>query len=169
MPSSNLLCAPEVIQLVHEVDHTRVLDVGPGYGKYGVLLREYTRGIERLDAVEAWAPYVDERLRCVYNHVYQRDVLLLSDRELRSYDVVLMVDVIEHLAKGDALALLERIEGSVVICTPRDWFQNPEADEIWSEAHRSHWTVDEFAAMERCERSYVNQLGAVMARLGRSE
>lgn len=154
--------------MVREVPHASILDVGPGRGKGGVLLREYLAGVERLEAIEGWEPYVTARLRCIYDRVHVADVMApwIDARWLGEFDVVLMVDVFEHLARADALALLERIAGSVVICTPAAWFQNPEARTIWTEAHRSLWSVEDFQAMPRAEVAYVNEWGAVLARLG---
>lgn len=165
MPTSNLACAPEVLDLVAGVPHARVLDVGPGRGKYGVLLREYVADVGTIHAVEAWSDYITPRLEAIYDLVIPRDVMELTTDGLAFYDLVLMVDVIEHLTHDDGEALLDCITGSVVICTPRDYFQNPEARTIWTEDHRSHWKVEEFQAMSRCDVAYVNAVGAVMARL----
>lgn len=165
MPSSNLHCAPEVIALAADVPHDSVLDIGPGRGKYGILLREFLGEIPRFDAVEAWGPYVIPRLHAIYDAVYTLDVMLMSRSALSAYELVLMVDVIEHLSHEDGLRLLDRIKGTVVISTPENYFQNPEAETIWTEDHRSHWKVEEFQAMPRCDVAYVNAVGAVLARL----
>ena len=164
MPSSKLQLAHRVVHMVHQVrPHASILDVGPGWGKYGVLLREYLDGIERLEAVEAWEPYVTPMLRAIYDKVWTDDVLAFSPSSLAQYDVVLMVDVIEHMEKGDALALLARIPGTVVICTPVEFFQNPEADEIPPERHRSVWSVQEFKQLG-ADKAF-EELGGVLARL----
>jgi 2-polyprenyl-3-methyl-5-hydroxy-6-metoxy-1,4-benzoquinol methylase len=167
MPSSNLSLAPRLVHLVHTTQpHRSVLDVGPGHGKYAVLLREYTEGIERLDAVEAWEPYIEAfNLRALYDHVKRDDVCNLSDAVLGAYDVVLMVDVLEHLEHDAGEALLRRIPGAVVICTPSQFFQNPEHEDIPPEAHRSLWTVKEFRALG-ADVAHVEQ-GGVIARLPR--
>ena len=166
MPSSNLAVWPEILALVGQArPHRSILDVGPGRGKAAPLLREYVAGIERIDAIEAWAPYVTEQMEAAYDEVMIGDVMLLSAEMLGTYDVVLLGDVIEHLAHEDGEELLERIRGAVVIATPRDYFQNPEAEAIWTEEHRSLWRVEEFLAMPRCEIAYVNDVGAVLARL----
>lgn len=132
------------------------------------MLREYVPGIERLDAVEAWPAYVTPRLRCLYDEVFEADVMTFTQEELAAYDLVWMCDVIEHVTHEDGESLLERIRGSVVICTPRDLFENERevAAGIWTESHRSLWTVEEFEAMPRCQKAYVNDIGAVIAHLG---
>ena len=165
VPTSNLALWPTILSLVYQVAPASILDVGPGHGKAGILLREYVGSppIERLDAVEGWEPYVTARMRALYDHIHERDVMLLSAEELAVYDLVLMVDVIEHLTKDDGLALLERIPGRVVICTPEVFFQNPEARTIWTEEHRSLWCLADFG--DRVEAD-ASALGGVVVRLG---
>jgi len=165
VPTSNLAVAPLVLWYVEEVEHEHVLDVGPGWGKYAVLLREYLNTKpRRVDAVELHEPYVDaHRLRVLYDDVLVGDVLDLTDEQLAAYDLVLMVDVIEHLNKQPALDLLARIPGRVVACTPVTFFSNgPGLPE--SETHRSHWTIADFAGTGRLER-HEQQHGGLVVRL----
>jgi SAM-dependent methyltransferase len=151
MPSSNLTIAPTVLAMLAEVAPRRVLDVGPGHGKYGVLCREYLPTLERLDAIELEGRYVDRFpwLTAIYDRVAVGDICTAAAFEpewLAGFDVVLMVDVLEHLTEGAATELLRRIPGRIVIATPRDFFQNPEAGEGWeSERHRSLWTSTSIA------------------------
>lgn len=169
MPTSNLLMAPWVVHLVHEVPHRRVLDVGPGWGKYATLLREYLN--ERpavIDAAEAWAPYIAEHhLERLYDAVFPCDVRDLNDARLATYDLVLMVDVIEHLDGEEAHALLARIPGRVVICTPVDYFHNGDGLPP-TEEHRSHWTQgdwDRLAESRPIEAAFTEH-GGWLVRLG---
>lgn len=164
MPTSNLALAPDVLNMVHQVPHKRILDVGPGRGKYSILLKEYVSGIEYIDAVEMWRPYIkDFRLRDLYDVVLDQDVTQLSQNVLDDYDIVLMVDILEHLSKRQGGELLKRIPGRVVICTPEKFFQNPEHKEIPPEAHRSVWTLQELELVRPLEVAYV-RLGGVLAR-----
>lgn len=166
MPTSNLAVAPSVLWNVAEVSPASVLDVGPGWGKYAVLLREYLNDPPaRIDAVEAWAPYVDDhRLRALYDDVHVGDCCGLDDATLASYELVLMVDVIEHIEKPAAVEFLGRVPGRVVICTPVAWFDTGPGLPS-TEAHVSHWTVDDFVATGRVE-AYSEVLGGHVVRLG---
>ena len=162
MPTSNLALAPAIIHLCWEVQPARILDVGPGWGKYGLLLREYVNPKATIDAVEMEPSYITPRLEAIYDTVYKCDVRDFGEGTLETwYDLVLMVDVIEHLTKEDGLALLERIPGHVVVCTPSEFFQNP--DTVPSEVHRSLWTPEDFG--DRLEVQWVNAQGAVLVRL----
>ncbi len=161
-----------MIHFVWEVqqatDHPlSVLDVGPGWGKYERLLREYASPDLYMAAVEAWAPYVERHdLAARYDFLIVGDVLDQPAEVLARFDLVLMVDVIEHLPKGPALDLLDRIPGWVVICTPRDFFtQHPDPP---TEAHVSHWALAEFEAMPRFDTHApveLETLGGVIVRL----
>lgn len=164
MPSSKLELAPTILNMAYVCNPNRILDVGPGVGKYGLLIREYLNPVDQLDAVEAWTPYVRQFpwLEAIYDHVIRADVRDLSNELLAAYDVVLMIDVIEHMEKEAGLRLLGRIPGRVIVCTPENFFQNPEADEIPPEKHRSLWSVADFGERVEVDNS---QLGGVLVRL----
>lgn len=193
MPSSNLAVAPAIIHYLWELRPAavpiRVVDIGPGWGKYAVLIREYVDAAATIDAVEAWGPYVSShRLAALYDHVWELDATALAPLLAPSFvpdptlptalyaaanaivdaDCVLMVDVIEHMPKAAALALLGALPGHVVVCTPRDYFANPP-DLPHTEAHVSHWTPDDFHQTGRMDRFDVglhDSLGAILVRLG---
>lgn len=159
MPTSDLRQAFYVVNTVHELPHRTVLDVGPGWGKYAVLLREYlNEKPERIGCVEAWAPYVDEhRLDLLYDEIMVGDACDVPQETLDRYELVLMVDVIEHIEKDRALEFLDRCPGYVVVLTPVDWFQTDEGLPS-PERHVSHWTCVDFPA-DRVRSCYEHQAG----------
>lgn len=178
MPASNIALAPAILHLIWQVRPAgrplRLVDVGPGWGKYAVLIREAVDPDADLTGVEAWPPYVTRhRLEHLYNRVLIADILTALDpanptgravaSELDRADIVLMVDVIEHLPKAPALQLLHRIPGHIVICTPDQFFENP-ADLPPPEAHISHWTPEDFHATGRVDHLEI-VLGGVLTRL----
>lgn len=181
MPTSNLAIWPDILLAVEQAPHRRVLDVGPGHGKASVLLREYLSDPpDVIDAVEAWEPYVGRfGLGDLYDRVYVGDVtattwdlggtVVGAQDTLLRYDLVLMGDVIEHIPHEPAMALLRRIPGAVVICTPVDYFHNdPLGIHPHTEQHVSHWTsaewdsVGEFRSVDVC----YSVLGGWIVRLG---
>jgi autotransporter strand-loop-strand O-heptosyltransferase len=82
----------------------RILDVGPGQGTYSKLIRHLGY---RMDAVEVWAPYVDEfRLREHYDNVYIENILMF---DFKNYDFIILGDVLEHLSKEDAQHLIQQL------------------------------------------------------------
>jgi SAM-dependent methyltransferase len=169
VPTSNLLVWPEIISLVHQVPHDRILDVGPGYGKASMLLREYLNVKPlRIDAIEAEKSYVEAfGLAVHYDEVLVGDVCDLDADEFDRWDLVLMVDVLEHIEDAAAFELLARIRPRVIIGTPVAWFQTdhglPE-----SETHRSHWTADSWEAVRsfRPTETCYQSIGAWLVMLG---
>jgi len=132
--------------LVRERPRT-VLDVGAGYGKFGVLAREYG-GAERVDAIDANAPRFP-----VYDRVFLGDIRDL-DRVLpegERWDLALFVDVIEHLEKAEGYRVLDQLAGRagrVLVTTP--WgFRPQEIPGMPYETHRSGWYPGDFGKRYR--------------------
>ncbi|MCP4958275.1 MAG: class I SAM-dependent methyltransferase [Actinomycetia bacterium] len=175
MPTSNLYNAPLICQLVRQTGAKKILDVGPGHGKYGVLLREYA-GAQVVDAVEMWSPYVKEfKLGGIYDEVFIGDALEMSEEpvdsgrrilpSLNDYDLVLSVSSIEHMPKEPATEWLRRIRGMALIVTPMQWMQ--EDHQVPTERHQSLWTIEDFRT--RFPKRFqldASQRGAVIALLG---
>jgi 2-polyprenyl-3-methyl-5-hydroxy-6-metoxy-1,4-benzoquinol methylase len=142
-----------------------VLDIGPGHGKYATLLREYlNHPPQRIDAVEAHRPYITaHHLWALYDEVRGLNALDLDAEDLAPYDLVMMIDVIEHMDKAAALALLDRIRGWVIICTPEAFFATDPGLPA-TEEHVSHWTPEDFTVLPRLEHHSV-YLGGHLVRL----
>jgi len=167
MPSSNPETIPVVIGLVWRLAPKRVLDVGAGYGKYGVLFREYlemlhTRNSQprpsgstmwrkrlvRIDAVEGFSDYVGKLHYAVYDNVYIENIFDFVKKQWE-YDLIFMGDVLEHIEKEAALnellpALLARVAMGVLISVPA--YAEAQGSEFGNEleTHRSRWQFADF-------------------------
>jgi SAM-dependent methyltransferase len=138
MPTSEHWQIPHVLDVIARERPATLLDVGAGHGKYGFLAREYASP-NRIDGVDVSPPRFP-----AYDHFYVGDLRGL-DRLLPAdaprYDLVLLVDVIEHLEKQEGrtvLAELTRRGRRVLIATP--WgFRRQEIPEQEYETHRSGW------------------------------
>lgn len=147
MPTSEHWQIPRIVDVIARERPRSVLDVGAGYGKYGVLAREYADP-RRVDAVDANPPRYP-----VYDHVYQGDIREL-DRllppDVPEYDLALFIDVIEHFDKEDAWRVLDaltRRAHRVLITTPLG-FRPQEIPGMPFETHRSGWYPWDFS--RRC-------------------
>ena len=148
MPTSEYLQIPWIVDLIAREQPASVLDLGAGFGKYGVLTREYADP-QRLDAVDANPPRYP-----VYDHVYLgdlRELERLLPADAPRYDLALFVDAIEHLEKAEAWALLDtltRRARRVLVATP--WgFRPQEVPGQPYETHRSGWYPWEFGRRYR--------------------
>lgn len=120
-----------------------ILDVGAGWGKYGQLLREYS-----LDACEIWEPYVyDNNLWSLYETVYVQDI---CDLNFEWYDVVIFGDVLEHIERSRAVALLTDIyskAGEIYVGLPFEYPQG-EVDGNPYEEHKQDDLTPELMGQE---------------------
>ena len=112
-----------------------ILDVGAGWGKYAKLLPEF----KNIDAVEIWNPYVEENdLEALYRQVFRLDVCDLHDI---NYDIIILGDVLEHIDRGRAVELIERLKKSCIqlyIVVPYEYHQ----DEVNGNKYEIHLQED---------------------------
>jgi 2-polyprenyl-3-methyl-5-hydroxy-6-metoxy-1,4-benzoquinol methylase len=159
LPSSQFGQISLLTWLIRELDPQSLLDIGPGFGKYGFLAREYlelwfrttdyTKRTRRIDAVEIFGPYVTSLQRSVYDDIQVGDAIEMLP-QLTTYDVVLLLDVIEHLSKEDGIRLITASlqKGTfVVVSTPK----NPAPQDAHfgnvHERHISVWTKRDLTAI----------------------
>ena len=162
MPSSGPGTIPTALQLVWELAPKRVLDVGAGYGKYGVLFREYlvlrhshedrhqgkTSGLSqvvRIDGVEGFAAYVGRLHQLAYDNMYVEGILDFINRDWE-YDFIFIGDVLEHLEKSAAVekvlpTLITRASMGVLVSVPAKVEEQGEIFGNPLEIHRSSWSA----------------------------
>ena len=172
MASSFAFQIPLILHIARHLAPTSVLDIGKGFGKYGLLLHEYvgidnTRRLDpsqtmvqqsrlRIDAAEADPELMLPHLSHFYNRIIEGDILE-NYRTLDKYDLVFMVDVIEHLDKERSIEMLRTFikNGSnVLIATPVDFFQQ-HLYESEFEHHVSHWKASDFKGLGYLQKQYI--------------
>ncbi len=125
-----------------------ILDVGCGLS----LKSQYVEAEVRV-GVDIHRPFLERIETTVPYVVINEDVLSLDKLFLpRSFDLVLLLDIVEHLEKEDALRLLEMVEAiarvAVIVETPKGYV--PQNIDIWGwggdiyQTHRSDWHPEEF-------------------------
>lgn len=146
MPSCRPDIMSEVVYKVIEMKPNTILDIGVGYGKWGVLCDEYLRywcNIKpTIDGIEVFEDYKSPA-HGVYNKIIYDNVMNQLST-VSGYDLVLIIDVIEHLSREDGLKLLDCIKGHYIISTPNYW--HPQASSFGNEheKHISLWTQKDF-------------------------
>jgi SAM-dependent methyltransferase len=141
-----LLLSPNFIPL----DVKTVLDVGCGRGLLGSLVRIF-REPARIVAIDVYDPYLEfVKKMGMYNEVMKLD---LSKNPLpfedTSFDLVICLEVIEHLKRDEGLRLLdelERVGKRVIISTPGYFFKQGTYDGNIMQEHVSLYKVKEFEA-----------------------
>ena len=151
MPSSYLGNVPVIVRTMARLDPRRVLDVGPGYGRYGFLFRERVdefRWERRLDGVDVFPEYVERsRTGFLYDRFFTGEFLSVEIPE--EYDLVLMIDVLEHFTDADGEAALGKalaLAPAVLIATPLDYEQGEMHGNPYEE-HRSEWAAERLDAL----------------------
>jgi len=157
---------PVVVHAVRQLRPRSILDVGTGFGKYGVLFREYTDIWDadeashlkrnawrtRIDGIEVYPLYLSPVHDYIYDHVYVGDVSQVID-DLGHYDLVFMGDVLEHFAKaeGDRLVrkLFDHADKCVLLTYPRRAKRRGGLLGNEAEAHRSEWNRRDFSPYPR--------------------
>jgi hypothetical protein len=162
MPSSRPNHIPAVLGVMLRLEPTSVLDIGTGFGKWGLLIREYTdirlseREPERydrenwrvrIDGIEGFPRYLTPVHHHVYDNLYVGDMREVIDG-LGRYDMILLGDVIEHVEKAQGEELmrkcLDHCSGAVVVSTPAVFREQGEACGNVLETHRSFWRSSDF-------------------------
>lgn len=162
MPSSRPALIPRVLRVVQTLAPTRVLDLGFGFGKYGLLCREYLDLWAQpprykppwttvIDGIEGCADYVGEHQRAIYAHIFLGDAVdLMADMPADSYDLALAVDVLEHFAPDRGRQFLDEalsVSRFVLVTTPRRFQEQGEVHGNPLEVHRAHWRRSDFRAL----------------------
>lgn len=163
MPTSALYQIPIIISQTMSLKPKSVLDIGFGFGKYGLLCREYLelwgtadnppdyfKRKVRMDGLEIYQKYEMPHHKCIYDNLYYGDAYEMLDKLEINYDLALLIDVFEHFEKQRALDLLNKLNGKaryVLIATPSEKdSQGPVYGNV-HEKHLSFWTKDEFEKM----------------------
>lgn len=180
MPTSVPYCIPTIAGVARQILPASVLDVGVGFGKYGVLFREYleiwemrnvgdydrSRWKTRIDGIEATAEYLTPLHEYIYDKIHIGDVRTIID-SLGLYDVVIMGDVLEHFDKQAGTELLEALYAHTNKCLlltfPENCAINHNVLENPFESHRSSWSRKDFSRFPRVASKLIENYSALVA------
>src|SRR5215831_503298 len=160
LPSSQHYHISKIMDLITIVDPQSVLDVGTGFGKYGVLCREYLELWDgrqeysdfkrRIDGVEVFSNYITPLHKYAYNNLYVDDVRDLVNKLDYKYELVLLIDVLEHFTKAEGELLLKKLLSKnlgILISTPKHPSDQKDAFGNDYETHKSRWTKEEITKL----------------------
>ena len=164
MPSSHWNQIETIIEIARKINPKTILDIGCGFGKFGFLLREYLevwndRYLREeweltIDAIEPTKEYIFNLQRMIYNDIYQMTLSEFYSKENnKQYDLILLIDVIEHFTKNDGIAILKQtLEHCdyLLIATPKKYYPQDNHDNHF-EHHKSFWTRKDFKQIGKCQ------------------
>lgn len=171
MPTSDGQGKDVALAWYQQIAPAAVVDVGVGDGTYARLMRDLPDEIvtgggdtvrrvwrDRWTAVEAWQPYVAQfGLDRLYDEVITSDARHLPWTAYRA-DLVIAGDVLEHMTRDDAKALLKRIRqgaANLIVSIPVLHLPQGAVGGNPYERHVDHWTA---AGM----RNELDQYGTVV-------
>ena len=158
MGTSNWQNIPYNIDALMKIEPKKVLDIGVGFGRWGVLVREFCEvwfsrihsndWEVRVEGIEAFEPNIEEFQRKFYDQIHIGDAAEVLPTLSADWDVVLFGDVLEHFDRDVAEQLLRTaLEKSkyVMVNIPLgdDWPQEEMYGNPY-EAHRSEWFPEDF-------------------------
>jgi Methyltransferase domain len=148
------------MDIIIHINPMSILDIGTGFGKYGVLCREYlelwdgrrnySQFLRRIDGVEVFGDYITPLHKFVYNNIYINDIMEVLDKIESRYDLVLLIDVLEHFEKHQGETLLHEIlrkNDGVLISTPKKPSSQKDVFGNVYETHRSKWTKSDLGSL----------------------
>ena len=155
--SSNI---PVILDIIAKVNPKSVLDIGSGFGKFGLLTRELLLSIKaektgeiypeddlEIDSVEEADYFITNPIHDkIYNDVFPCDVFGFPVRFIENYDLVLLIDVIEHWEKQKAIDWLNSINANILISTPKR-VSYYKLKYYGSRKHECQFTAQEFKDM----------------------
>ena len=160
MPSSRFDVIPIVLKHVVDIKPKTILDIGIGYGKWGVLFREYLdiwdvdkpydeRGLH-LTGIEANADY-DNSVWQTYDDIIVCNVMSkLEHLKKIEVDLLFMGDVIEHFSKGEGKLLLNTLKyKNAIIVTPLVVSAQEAVYDNPYEIHKSSWSKADFPELKQ--------------------
>ncbi len=158
LPSSQHYHISKIMDIIIALKPFSVLDIGSGFGKYGVLCREYLelwdgrreyKFLRRIDGVEVFENYITPLHKFIYNNIYTENITELIDKIDYKYDLVLLIDVLEHFSKEEGTTLVNKLlskNKGIIIGTPKSPSNQKDVFDNVFETHKSLWKKDELAS-----------------------
>jgi hypothetical protein len=169
MPTSHPNQLNQILEVFLKIRPNSVLDVGVGFGKIGVLAREYLEfwdGTQdyknwrhKIDGVEVFEHYLTPLHEFIYNNIYIGEASKVLPKLTEKYDLLLIIDVIEHFTEADGLAFLDlcfKRARNVLISTPREMNAQGDTFDNSYETHLFQWTQEHFNTYPNSVRLHTN-------------
>jgi 2-polyprenyl-3-methyl-5-hydroxy-6-metoxy-1,4-benzoquinol methylase len=128
-----------------ELSKMRVLNVGVGDGFSGLARQLPFIEFGSLTMIDVHQPYLDHaKMKTWDAHEIQFVNADVREYPVEDFDLVLTFDVLEHITKEEAVAVMQRIKGKHVLFGPLENKFRTNVYEVESQEHKSIWTEEDF-------------------------
>jgi len=146
------------IDLVKKLDPKNILDIGIGFGRWGILFREFLEvwgdsnykceWKRNIDGIEIFPEYIKPYHSFFYNNIYIENALSYLTKTTEHYDLINCGDVIEHFNKEDGKELinlcLKKADYTLINIPVGNKWEQGAVNGNEFEKHRSVWKNSEF-------------------------
>ncbi len=160
MPTSYHGQISSIMEIILNEKPETIIDIGIGFGKYGVLCREFLDiSLQRykkadwkckIHGIEGFKKYKNPIHTYVYDKIFYGLIEEEIDRITDVYDLGLMIDVLEHFDKGTGKHLVNKILDickKLIISVPAIPEDQSYLDNEL-ETHKSIWTSSDFQSYD---------------------
>lgn len=146
------------VGLLRSLQPQSVLDVGVGFGRWGILCREFLEVAGgkyfrdqwnlQIDGIEAFRKNIDKYHSFFYDRIFHGDAFMIIDQLKNKYDLIILGDVLEHFEKQQAIVFLRKCLKAgdrIMLNIPigPNWEQGIVYGNKF-EQHLSVWDIEEF-------------------------
>lgn len=117
MGTSNWQNISYCIELIRRINPYSILDIGTGFGRWGILSREFLEiwedgnytdvWIRKIDAVEIFEGYIKPYHSYFYDNVFIENAVEFVHNMEAYYDLIICGDVIEHFEKNEGKQFID--------------------------------------------------------------
>ena len=151
--------------------HIKILDLGIGNGDFAEIIRKmkFDNKIINITGIEIWKKYKNPKWE-LYDEIVIGDILKYVKDQSKPFDVILLLDVLEHFNYEEGLTIIENIKrinnGLIIISTPvTKCPQGAYKGNSW-ETHRHIWKIKELNhfGFKVLQSKWVLLIGAIKER-----
>ncbi|WP_430111649.1 hypothetical protein [Paenibacillus sp. B1-33] len=158
MGTSNWQNVSFCVDLIRRINPRSILDVGVGFGRWGIISREFldvwNGKVEKdswdihVEGIEAFPTNIENYHKEFYSKIWTQDARDFFKTCSTKYDLIIFGDVLEHFYKIEGYELLDialKISNFVMINIPigEDWEQDALYGNEYEE-HKSEWELEDF-------------------------
>ncbi len=158
MGTSNWQNISYVVELVRAINPTKILDFGIGFGRWGILCREFLevwdegnytgKWNRQIDGIEVFPDYIKSYHSYFYDNIYKEEGYKWIKNCKEKYNLIIFGDVLEHFEKQTALEIvnISLIKSDYIIINiplGTQWEQVSNNENKYEE-HKSIWQTSDF-------------------------